>query len=123
MLSVEQLLADHHDCVFDFGAGYTCYIDTSHHARAANALRPFRRVVLLLPAVDSARSVDILRARCASSRGEDWIFDGFDFIDYWVRNWQNGQLATTTVITGERTPEEVADQLVPGRSHRSSKEG
>lgn len=112
--SVERFLVDHHGCVFDFGAGHTCYVDPSHHGRVAEALRPFQRVVLLLPDADPARSVEVLRARCISERGEDWIFDGFDFIDYWVRNWQNERLATTTVITGERTPQEVADHLVPG---------
>ena len=43
--AVERLLADHKNCVIDFGAGHSVYEDDALFARAAWALKPFRNVV------------------------------------------------------------------------------
>ncbi len=39
--AVERLLAEHHDCVFDFGAGHTVFEAGDLFARVQKAMAPF----------------------------------------------------------------------------------
>lgn len=110
--TLERVLTEHHDCVFDLGAGYTHYQQPLLRQRAARALRPFTRVVLLLPSADRAESARVLRERSRLARGTDWVHEGFDFIGHWLCDGQNEQLATRTVVTADRTPEQVAGDLL-----------
>ena len=61
--SVERVLADHHNCVVDFGAGHSVYEDESLLARVERALAPFPNVILLLPSPDLDESAKIVNAR------------------------------------------------------------
>jgi hypothetical protein len=109
--SLERVLRDHQDWVFDIGAGYTSFLDHRFHARAAAALRPFSRVVLVLPDPGPAESVRILRSRCRKARQDDWIREGVDFIEHWVTDEQNRRLATEVVYTGDDEPAAVVTRL------------
>lgn len=60
--AVERVLADHRECVFDFGAGYTVHEDEALFERVRQALAPFRNVVLLLPDPDVATSQAIMES-------------------------------------------------------------
>jgi hypothetical protein len=57
---VERLLADHHDCVIDLGAGHTVYDDPVLFARVRQALAGFKNVILLLPDPDIETALDIM---------------------------------------------------------------
>lgn len=109
--SLERVLQDHRDCVFDIGAGYTSFLDRRFHSRAAAALKPFSRVVLLLPDPDPEKSVSVLRSRCVKARGQDWIHEGVDFIEHWVTDDQNQRLATEVIYTGDEQPEQIVARL------------
>lgn len=65
-------------------------------------------VVLILPDADAQRSIDVLRARRRSSNGDDWVRDGHDYLDEWVRSEQHRALADVIVHAEERTPEAYA---------------
>jgi shikimate kinase len=107
---VEQVLAEHQRCVFDFGAGHSMYEEPGHVARIQAALAPFRHVVLVLPVPDPDESVRILRERAGP-----WIPDGspyFDFETYEVRHPLNRLLATHTVYTHGRTPDDACDEVM-----------
>jgi hypothetical protein len=52
--AAERLLAEHRDCVFDFGAAI--YWNDETLGRVQRALRPYRNVVLVLPSPDVAES-------------------------------------------------------------------
>ena len=52
--AVERLLAEHRDCVFDFGAGI--YWNDEILGRVQRALNPYRNVVLMLPSPDCRRN-------------------------------------------------------------------
>ena len=41
-----------------------------------------------------------------------WIMDGHDIIDEWINSPQNSQLADLTVFAGDRSPAEVADEVL-----------
>jgi hypothetical protein len=108
--AVERVLADHHQCVFDFGAGHSVYEDAQQVERLTRALAPFRHVVLLLPSPDPGTSVRVVRERIGA-----WVPDGtpfFDFEDYYVRHPCNHTLATLTVYTEGQTPEQTCAEII-----------
>src|SRR3954453_3382277 len=61
--AVERLLADHHDCVIDFGAGHSVFETGALFERVRKALEPYPNVVLLLPSPDPEESISVLHTR------------------------------------------------------------
>ena len=109
---VERLLADHPHGIIDLGAAHTQYEDPQLFERVRRVLAPYANVVLLLPSPDPQRSIQILRARSEVEQGWGWAVEGYDFIAHWVEDPGNAELATWTVYTGGKTPEETADEIV-----------
>jgi shikimate kinase len=101
--ALERLLADHRGCVFSLGAGHTLYDDPVHVARARRALAPFAAVVLLLPAPDPAAAVEALQARRRVKRRAHEVQVG---------HRSSRDLATLTVYTAGRTPEETCEEIL-----------
>ena len=54
----------------------------------------------------------MVRQRALDTRGMSWIMDGHDVIDEWINGPQNSQLADVTVFAGDRSPAEVADEIL-----------
>jgi shikimate kinase len=108
---VERVLAEHRNCVFDFGAGHSMYEDEAQAARVQQALAPFRHVVLVLPSSDVDESVRVLRERSGP-----WTPDGateyFDFHTYEVTHPLNAVLASHTLYTAGRTPDQACDEIL-----------
>ena len=105
--AVERLLAEHRDCVIDFGGGHSVFEDEGFFARAEAALAPFRNVVLLLPSPDPDESVRILNERSGGA-----VADGFDFHAHFVTHPSNHRLARMTVYTKDKTPEQTRDEIL-----------
>ena len=42
----------------------------------------------------------------------DWVHDGYDFLDHWVKDHCNHTLAGATVYTEGRTPDETAADVL-----------
>lgn len=119
--SLHMLFEEHRDCVFDLGAGHTCLLDPSLAGQVQAQLVAFANVILLLPSADPERSVAVIRERLRGDperAGHDWVQDGVDFIRHWVTADQNRTLATHFVVTGERSPEQVADEILELTSDR-----
>lgn len=108
--AVRRVLEDHPDAVVALGAGHSTYHDDALFQEVHEVLAP-HVVVLLLPSPDADRSVETLRARALALNGMDWIMDGVDILDEWVRGAQNQLLATMTVFTDGASSEELADQI------------
>jgi chloramphenicol 3-O-phosphotransferase len=47
-----------------------------------------------------------------AERGIDWIHDGYDFIEHWVKDRCNHYLATLTVFTEGRMPQETCEEIL-----------
>jgi putative acetyltransferase len=110
--AVERVLVDHADAVVALGAGHTVFEDAASFARVEAALEG-RVPVLVLPSPDPAASVRILRERLRHGRdGQDWILDGVDVLDDWVRSPQNHGLAARTVHTEGRDAAAVVADIV-----------
>jgi hypothetical protein len=113
--ALERLLSKHFDRIIDLGAGHSHYQDDSLFQRVRQALAPYPNIVLVLPSPDLDLSVQILKERSLSQRGYDWIADGYDFIEHWVKDRCNHELATLTVYTQDKTPEQTCDEILQGR--------
>jgi hypothetical protein len=110
--AVERILSKCGHVVLDLGAGHTHYEDPMMFDRVQRAISPCPNVILLLPSTDLDRSVRLLRERCLSERGSDWIQDGYDFIEHWVKDSHNRDLATLTIFTEGKTPAETCEEIV-----------
>jgi len=108
---VQGVLSDHRGSVIALGAGHTHYEDHAYFEIVQAALAPFDNVVLLLPAADVDRSVEILRRRSLASGGPAWSHEGHDWLREWCESAQNVALATQTVYTADRSADETADRV------------
>ena len=109
--AVRRVLEDHRDAVIALGAGHTVFVDPVLQAEVSELLRP-HTVVLLLPSPDLEESVRVVRQRALDTRGMSWIMDGHDVIDEWIKGPQNAQLADVTVFAGDRSPAEIAHEVL-----------
>jgi hypothetical protein len=110
--AIERVLSECGHVVLDLGAGHTHYEDPMMFDRVQRAISPCPNVILLLPSADLDRSVRLLRERCLSERGSNWIQDGYDFIEHWVKDSCNHDLATLTIFTEGKTPAETCEEIV-----------
>ena len=110
--AIERVLSECGRVVLDLGAGHTHYEDPMMFDRVRLAISPCPNVILLLPSAVLERSVQILKDRCMSERGSDWVQDGYDFIAHWVKDSQNHSLATLTIFTEGKTPMETCAEII-----------
>jgi len=113
--AVERVLADHQDCIIDFGAGHSVYEDEALFARVQNALAPYLNVILLLPSPDPDESIPILNARFTELlQRETGTVDPelLKFNAYLTRHPSNQRLAKRVVYTKDRTPEETCAEII-----------
>jgi shikimate kinase len=104
--AVERLLAEHHNCVIDFGAGI--YESDEMFARVQKALADFANVVLLLPSPDMEESLRILNARDANPPADLT----FDLTARFLKHHTYYDLARLTVYTRGKTPEETCQEIL-----------
>jgi shikimate kinase len=104
---VERLLAEHRNCIIDFGASQSVDDDDADIERVRRALAPFAHIVLLLPSPDKEESLRIIKQRTW-----DGVAGGFDFQAYFVQHPSNYRLATMTVYTEGKTPEQTCSEIV-----------
>lgn len=106
--ALRRVLEDHDGAVIDFGAGHSVFSCDDLRAAARELLAGSPFVVLLMPSPDVETSVELLR-RNLVGRGPAVSVER---IRYYVTHPSNRDLATHTVFTEGRTPDEVCDQLV-----------
>jgi shikimate kinase len=105
--AVERLLAEHANCVIDFGAGHSVYEDDQLFTRIRHLLAPYKNVVLLLPSPNLDESVEILDAR------EEFLRDMKPNInEHFVKHHSNHDLAKFVVYTKGKTAEETCDEIL-----------
>jgi shikimate kinase len=104
--AVIGFLADHPEGVLELGGGHPIIPDRDKQARVIEALRPYNRVVLLLPMADLKESVALLRERCGAAEGEPYINDLYTVDDTFFA------LARFVVCTQGKTPEETCEDVL-----------
>jgi hypothetical protein len=101
------LLAEHKNCVIDFGAGHSVYEDVSLFQKVQRALAPYPNIFLLLPSPDLDESVRILNER------NEYVPDGsLNINEHFVRHPSNAELAKFTVYTRAKTPKETCNEIL-----------
>lgn len=110
--AVQQVVKDYTDCVLDFGAGHSHFEDELLFNDVKEALTDYKNIILLLPSADLDLSVSLLRQQCIENRNRDWIHNGYDFIEHWVKDHCNHDLATVTIYTDGQTPEQTCDEIL-----------
>lgn len=97
--------------VIAFGAGHSHFTDDQYFVEVAELLGG-ATVVLLRAATDPVESVAVLRERCRHDRDADWTLEGIDVLDEWERSEHNRRLANHEIVCGDRTPDEIADEIL-----------
>lgn len=103
--AVERCLADHRNRVIELGAAFSVYEDEGLLRQVRTALAPHPGVVLLLPSPDVEESYRVLRERY-------WQLLDIDFNEYYIKQHSNHDLATHTVYTAGKTPEQTRDEIL-----------
>lgn len=114
--AVERVLADHKDCVMDFGAGHSVYEDDGLFARVQQALAPYPNVILLLPSPDLDESTKILNDRFEKLLQAESIPLDPELLkvnEQFVKHPSNSKLAKITVYTEGKMPEETTAEIIP----------
>jgi len=113
--AVERAMAEHENCVLDFGAGHSVYEEEELFTRVKNALAPFDHVILLLPSPALDESVRILNSRFSSLlEREVGKVDPelLDLNEHFVKHPSNHQLAKMIIYTQGKSPEETCDEIL-----------
>lgn len=103
--AVERCLAQHPGHVVELGATHSVYEDEALLRRVEAALAPFPDVLLLLPSPDREESWRVLRERFRA------LMD-IEFNEHYVKHHSSHDLATHTVYTEGRTPEQTRDEIL-----------
>jgi shikimate kinase len=104
--AVERILAEHNNCVIDFGAGHSVYEDSNLFERVQNILAPYNYVVLLLPDPDMDKSLKILNSR------DEITAQLADVNEHFLRHHSNYDLAKWIVYTKNKTPPEICNEII-----------
>ena len=69
-------------------------------------------VIFLLPSPNLDKSVSIIREKCLKEREIDWNYDGYDFIEHWIKDKCNHILADKIIYTENKTAMESRDEIL-----------
>jgi adenylate kinase family enzyme len=108
--AIERALADHTDCVFDFGGGPIVFDNELQREQIKRALAPFANVIRLLPSPDPEKSIQVLQQRgshLVGVNGQD-----FNWSAFFVNHRQNQRLAKYEVYTEGKTPAESCAEII-----------
>lgn len=108
--AVERILAEHSNCVFDFGAGPLIFDNSIQQTQIENALKPYANVIRLLPSPDLDKSINILQKRGQHLQGTN--AQGFDWSTFFVKHAANRQLAKYQLFTDGSTPTETCAEIL-----------
>lgn len=104
--SIERILEDHQNCIFDFGGGTTACEYDYNFERMKTALDPYSNVVLLIPSNDKKESLDIIYSR------KNLRPNGFTMLEYYVSNDAPYRLAKHVVYVKDKTPEQICNEVL-----------
>lgn len=108
--AIERVLADHADCIFDFGAGPIVFENDLLCQQIKRTLSPFMNIVRLLPSPDPEQSIQVLQQRSSHLIGTN--AQGFDWSTFFVKHRQNQLLAKYEVYTEGKSPTETCAEIM-----------
>ncbi len=103
--SVERLLQDYPGHIIDMGGGSSVHEHEDQFNRVSSVLSRYQNVILLLPFPDREESLRFLNSRTG------WGSEGRNINRILLSHPSNGKLATITVYTANRSPDEIAEEI------------
>ncbi|MDM8160436.1 shikimate kinase [Labilibaculum sp. K2S] len=104
--SIERILEDHQNCIFDFGGGNNASGFNFEFKRLKKALNPYENIVLLFPCADKEESLNFICKRRNFTEIQK------ELIEHIVMDESNFRLATHIVFVKDKTPEEVCNEVL-----------
>jgi hypothetical protein len=103
--SIERVLEDYNNCVFDFGGGNNATGFSFDKERMKKALKPFENVVLLFPCINEKEALSFILERRELTEAQKELFE------YLVYSKSNFKLAKHIVYVKDKSPEEVCNEV------------
>ncbi|MBQ3142793.1 MAG: hypothetical protein IJB82_04730 [Bacilli bacterium] len=98
--------------ILDFGAEDTLFFGENREI-IKEMLSRFKNVIQILPTSNPSESLKILEDRWQSDRSEYKIGNIYDKVNWYLLNDSlNNDLATITVYTENKSPEEITDEII-----------
>ena len=94
--------------IIDFGAGHSIYEDAAMFLEMQSLMSRFDNVILLMPSEDKEESIAILNERKGIKSGSRQDFDNRHFVNMPC----NYELATLTVYTKDKTPDQISNEII-----------
>jgi len=120
--AAKKVVQDYPNSVIDFGAGHSHYENVELFETVKEAIPSDSYVIFLLPSPDLDKSVAIIREKCLKEREIDWNYDGYDFIEHWIKDKCNHILADKIIYTENKTAMESRDEILALFESTMSKE-
>ncbi|GAP12784.1 shikimate kinase [Longilinea arvoryzae] len=106
--AIERMLADHHNCIFDLGAGNGVSESRESLIRIQRALSSYPNIFLILPSPDLEESLQILKSRDKNPP----VDLNFDFNRHFLENGAYFTIAKHIVFTKGKLPEETGNEIL-----------
>ncbi len=106
--AIERLLAEHHNCIFDLGAGNGIAESLESFIRIQRALDPYPNIFLILPSPSLEESLQILKDRDTHPPPDL----NFDFNRHFLEHKAYYALAKHTIFTKGKLPEETKSEIL-----------
>ena len=125
LYALERLLADHHECVIDLGAGHSVHRESADLLRLQQLLAAYPNVFLLLPSPDLETCAEILAERNANN---PWLQgfvqkNGWNPNEFFLRHPSNVSVARHILYTEGKSPEQTCDEIVQKLQTTPEKQG
>lgn len=104
--SIERVLSDYHDCIFDFGGGNNASGFNFEFDRINKALNPYKNIVLLYPCKDKKEALEFIFNR------RDFKPIQKELIEHIVFDESNFKFAKHIVYVKGKTAEDVCDEVL-----------
>lgn len=98
--------------IVDFGAGHSVYDDQNVFSEVKRELHSFKNIVLLIPSVDIEESIRIMEDRSTGDTRDNRKF---------LTSQCNRELTTITIYANNRTPNEIANEIIERIRNRDNK--
>ena len=104
--SIQRMLANHRDCIFDFGGANVVSGYNFDLRRIKKVLAPYENIVFLVPCKDNKATLDFIYSRREIKASDR------ELIEYLIYNHCNYEIARHTIFVMDKTPEEVCDEVL-----------
>jgi shikimate kinase len=115
-LVIENILHDHTNCIFDFGAGFTVYEDLKLNNKINSILNEYKNIFLILPTSNENNNMRILNYRLKNRiKNDPFILDHFKQLytmnKYFLKHENNRSLANFVIFTDNVNEKDIIKQF------------